>query len=304
MFKITKIMKTKKIIITVISIVFSLSLLSCNKTNETIETTPEQQSDQKDEKAASDAVTVAKEETTTQFIFADVFNQVDKAVKETNGDLNGGSKSNKSGYPNFSITPFDLTSWPKTVTIDFGSQNYLCEDGIQRRGKIIVETSDWYANEDCITTISFDNYFVNNYKVEGLKTITNNGRNNAGNINYTVEVEDAIITSPDGYQNYWSSTRNHEWTAGESTVLNPYDDEYDVTGYANGTNSEGTEYTITIVEKLNYLVGCEHTRSGIIDIDIEGLPTITVDFGDGDCDPDATVTVFGVAYPFVAGGIL
>lgn len=288
--------------ITSIALVFNACTKEEEEKDPFVEENTEQENNQQTGIAES-AVQVAKEDATAQFIFADAFNQVDGAIKDQEESIQSGKKSIKTSYPYATITPFDLTTWPKTLTIDFGPTNLLCDDGVFRRGIITSVVTDWYTNTGAQVTVTFDNYYVNDYHVEGVKVVTNNGRNAENHITYTDDVQNAIITDPNGLVSTWSSTRENEWIAGESTWLNPYDDEYMVTGSAEGVTSGGTDYTITITEELNVLVGCQYIRSGVIDIEanIQWLPLITVDFGNGTCDGSATVSAYGVTYPFIMG---
>lgn len=48
-----------------------------------------------------------------------------------------------------------------------------------------------------------------------------------------------------------------------------------------------------VTNPLNIKIGCPFIRSGIIDIIPNGEDTRTVDFGNGDCDANYSVTVNG-----------
>ena len=132
-------------------------------------------------------------------IFDDVFSQADEATK--NADLQLYETSNKmidtGGCSSLTITPFVIITWPKYITIDFGNANCLCSDLNYRRGKILIELSDRYKNVGATHTITFDDYYINNNHVEGVKTIINNGENTDGNYFFTVNVSNAEITKPD-----------------------------------------------------------------------------------------------------------
>ena len=281
-------MKTKNLIIILISIVITAYLITSCK---------------KDKDELDYSILSAQESSLANNIFDDVFKQVDNALAKTDTELFNTNLSEKSvdtgGCVTITIFPFDTATWPKYITIDFGDTNCLCYDNKNRRGKILVEISDRYRNFGSTYIVTFDNYYVNDYKVEGMKTVVNNGENQAGNLYYSVTVSDAQITKPDGGIIAWNSDRIREWIAGESTLLWIYDDEYLITGSSNGTNSNNEAFTITIITPLNVLVGCPWIRSGIIDIEITNLPTITVDYGDGTCDPNAIAIINGISYPFI-----
>ena len=90
----------------------------------------------------------------------------------------------------------------------------------------------------------------------------------------------------------------NEWIEGEDTQINILDDVYEITGTANGLTSKQKEYTITITKALNVAVNCPWIRSGTIDISADPA-NITVDYGTGECDAEATVTILGQAIPIV-----
>src|SRR5436190_6315722 len=73
----------------------------------------------------------------------------------------------------------DNISNPYRLIIDFGTANCLCYDGKHRRGKILVSYTGLYRDSASSHTITFDNYYVNNYKVDGTQTVINNGHNAA-----------------------------------------------------------------------------------------------------------------------------
>ena len=232
-------------------------------------------------------------------IFADVFNQSGNASKEAEE-----ATSNKSGMgvltncPTITISPFDLT-WPKIITVDFGQTNCLGSDGRNRRGIINIHATERWHTSGSITTITFTDYYIDDHKVEGIEIITNNGRNIDSNLVYTADVQNAKITKPDNSYLLWNSLRQQEWIEGEPTFLNPFDDLYLITGNVTGTSSGGDNYTINTLTPLNVLVGCQWIRAGIIEINIQGVPTITVDYGNGVCDGYCEATVNGVTYPII-----
>ncbi|MBU0765382.1 MAG: hypothetical protein KJ607_11170 [Bacteroidetes bacterium] len=290
-------------LMTVLSLLALISInTGCEKTDEEEQIPVVTTQNNSPANPAQNAVTVAKEDATNDAVFSDVFRQVDDAARSSDESLESGNKSiSTNGCAVVTITPFDLITWPKTITIDFGDVNCLCNDGVYRRGVITAVTTDWYRNDGCVITVTCDDYHVNDFKVEGTKIITNNGRNSDNNLNYTVEVQNGLVTAPDGTSSTWNSLRNHEWINGEDTYLIVTDDEYSITGGANGITSTNTSYTITITDTLNVLIGCPYIRSGMLDINIPNLETIVVDYGDGTCDAQATATCYGYTFPFTAG---
>lgn len=232
-------------------------------------------------------------------IFGDVFSQSNNAVNEAEEQTsNKAGKAHKSNCPTLTISPFDLT-WPKNITVDFGPTNCVGSDGRSRRGIINIHATEAWRMPGAVTTITFDDYYIDNHKVEGTKIITNNGRNIDSNLVYTVDVQNAKVTKPDNTFLTWESLRQHEWIEGEATILNPYDDGYLITGDYAGISSGGENYTIDIISALYIHMSCAWIKAGIIDVNIDGVSTIRVDYGDGSCNPNANVIYEGITYPIV-----
>jgi len=61
---------------------------------------------------------------------------------------------------------------------------------------------------------------------------------------------------------------------------------------STGINYLGEAYTRTLTD-LYTTPGCPFIRSGYIDIEKEDGTLITIDYGNGDCDNEATVTKDG-----------
>ena len=190
----------------------------------------------------------------------------------------------------------DTTGFPRVMTIDFGDTNCLGNDGRYRRGKIIISFTGRYWHPGTIITTTFDDYYVNDNQVEGSKVVTNNGFNDSGNMNWDIAVN-GIITLADGEGTIsWNSQRNREWIEGISTPFNRWDDIYLITGQATGERANGLHWTRHITNPLRVELACRFIVSGTMEITPEGRPVRILDFGDGSCDNEATVTVNGNTY--------
>lgn len=193
-----------------------------------------------------------------------------------------------------------------TVKIDFGTTDCLCTDGRKRRGSVIVEFSGQgsllQAYNDSLSvnkhTITFYQYYVNENHVEGTHFITNNGHNNNGHLNYSIEVLGGKITKPNGGGVVnWQSSRTREWVEGEGTPAFD-DDVYLINGSASGTQANGTSFTETATN-LKIAIGCPYIKSGVLQFTPSGKPVRSIDFGNGTCDPNATVTIAGHAFNII-----
>lgn len=259
-----------------LAIVITLSITSCKKAR------------------LNKATTTAEDNGTAENLYNDVFASVDDASKSSDDVNKTGSVFQLSTDSCATVTvnpPKPDTTFPKTVTIDFGTGTCTSVDGRTRKGKIIATLSGRYRNPGTVITITLDNYYVNNNHIEGTKTITNNGRNSNNNISFTVSVAGGKVTTAEGDVIEFASTRTNEWIEGESTKLYIFDDKYSITGSGSGVNREGRAFTVTITEALIKMIGCKWIVDGKIEVSPDDLDSRILDYGDGTCDDQATLTV-------------
>ena len=190
----------------------------------------------------------------------------------------------------------DTTVFPRVLTIDFGDTNCLGKDGRYRRGRIIVTFTGRYWRPGTIITTTFDEYYVNDNQVEGTKVVTNNGFNETGNMNWDIAVNGMITLANGEGSITWNSQRNREWIEGINTPFNRWDNIYLITGDAHGERANGLHWDRQITNPLRIELACRFIVSGTIEIQPEGKALRVLDFGDGSCDNEATVTVNGNTY--------
>ena len=180
--------------------------------------------------------------------------------------------------------------WPRNWTLDYGIEDCECFFGNMRRGKIHVTLSDWWRNEGSFREITFDDYYFNDNKIEGTKTILNTGENENGHLTFTKKVMDAKVIYPDETEMSWESEKFSELIEGNESFLFA-DDVWAVTGGGSGVNLDNKNFTATITSPLIYKNRCFYPVSGIMEITVEGEAVKTIDYGDGECDYEATLTV-------------
>ena len=276
--------------ITVGVISLSLAMVGCKKektaTNETLDTD----------------TSVVADNSLAEGTFNDIQNISDQAA---NGELkfysqtyNGSFSEVQSFEKNSCATiKHDSLSIPKTLVIDFGTKNCLCQDGKNRRGQINISYSGKYRDIGSVHSISFTNYFVNDNEIKGTKTVTNNGKNTNGHTAFSIVVDGQMIKANNGGTVTWKSSRTREWLVGEDTKKDWTDDEYSITGGSSGTSANGSVYNSTIKTALHRALKCNWFDTGVIEINQIGKVLKTIDFGSGSCDADATVTINGKSYP-------
>jgi hypothetical protein len=196
------------------------------------------------------------------------------------------------------IVTVDTLTAAKTITVNFGATNCLCNDGRNRRGLVILSFTGKYRDSLTVITVTPQNYFVNDNQVSGSKTITNKGHNAAHHLVYEINANMTITKANGGGTISCSSLRQREWIAGESTLAWS-DDMYSITGTANGTTSNSNSFTSIIISPLirNMAIGCrKHFTQGILEHTPSGKAMRTIDYGNGTCDDQATVTINGNTY--------
>jgi hypothetical protein len=193
------------------------------------------------------------------------------------------------------IITIDTTSSTKSVTVDYGSSNCTCNDGKTRRGKIVTTFTGQYIAPGTIITHTPVDYYVNDIKYEGTKTVQNMGLNSNNQPYFNVQI-DGTATLESGEVVDYTSTRVRTWTTGFNTLLNRFDDEYDITGTSEATFSSGEGYTGNTTSPVHIKVGCGFPVSGTLDITPTGKPVRQINYGDGTCDYSFTVTVSGYTF--------
>lgn len=196
--------------------------------------------------------------------------------------------TNSTSCASVTITP--QNSFPKTIVIDFDA-GCTSADGVSRKGKINVVLSDSVHHPGAKAVMTFDNYYVQNFKVEGTITWTNTSTPNG--LSWTRQIENGKVTVPlGGY--YWqhSGTKTVVQTGGANTPLNLLDDVYSITGNHTVINPAGKTRTATITEALIKQTTCHNVSQGKIKLEGPNHYAM-IDYGTGICDNVATVTIDG-----------
>jgi hypothetical protein len=243
---------------------------------------------------------IAEDNSIAEALWEDVSNQVE-----------GSSSLNESDslptWNQCAIIRIDTlgSPFPIIFTADFGEENCLCLDGKYRRGSIIYEATGPYRQSGSLITSSTDDYYVNDYKVEGTRITNNVGVNSEGFHQYEISVTDGKVTTPDNEIISWESQRTRVWMEGSETGYFTIDsinggflgwdgitdDVYQITGNASGTSKEGRNFTAEIRSPLVAAVGCRWITQGILVLKPEELLERVFDYGYGDCDNQAVVTI-------------
>ncbi len=185
----------------------------------------------------------------------------------------------------------DTVSNPKSIIIDFGPVNCLCNDNRNRRGSITVFFNGRYRDAGTVLTHTFADYFVNDHQITGKKTVENKGLNAQGNAYFEIKEEGSVIKPFNEGTIVWNSNRTREWIEGANTPFNIFDDVYSITGTAFGTTANGTDFTMDITSPLIIRIGCRNITSGVLSIKLGQNSEWTLDYGNGTCNNKAVLTI-------------
>lgn len=216
--------------------------------------------------------------------------QASRGTVETNGVHNGVSVTGITSFTcaTYTLTPADVSTFPKTLVVDFGS-GCTSNDGITRKGKITYVLSGKVLMPGTTITATFQNYAVFGYQLEGTYSITNTST--MAGASFTTKVTGGKITFPNTYWYTYSGDKTIKLTAGAATPSDLTDDVYSIEGSNSFASALGNTLEVTITTKLSKSYTCHNIGSGVISFTFNNKINGTLDFGDGTCDNQATISV-------------
>lgn len=215
----------------------------------------------------------------------------DVAASSANG-VNGNLRTTgTTGLGHCATITRDTAGTTYTLTINFGTSDCPCLDGKNRRGSIIVTYNGNYFDSGTVRTITYSNYYVNDNQLTGKKTVTNMGTNPSGQVYYTVVVNDTLNLGTGNGQIVWSGNRTRTWLTGYSTPLDRTDDSYLISGTTSLTRANGNTFNMAITTPLQVAYGCPWIEAGVVAITGPGGITRTLNYGSGNCDAEAQLTI-------------
>jgi hypothetical protein len=182
----------------------------------------------------------------------------------------------------------DTVSNPRRMTIDYGPVNCLCRDGRYRRGVVVIEYTGARGVSGSTASMSFVNYYVNDRGISGNRNLIF-GTSTQGNPLRTTQFN-LSITHPNR-SGTWTrqGLRVREKIAGDSTAT-LMDDVCLLTGNGSGSNPQGLTFNHGILTPLRKEGACRWLVSGSIQFTRNNQTARTLDFGNGLCDNQATIT--------------
>jgi hypothetical protein len=257
-------------------IILSLSIAGCSKKDNSTDNSKDQPT----------AISLTVASSISQTLYDDVFNQINLEAENNNISGRFTTETGTQGCATITVSPADMSTFPKTMTIDYGTG---CTMGtITRKGKLIINLSGRLRNGGTTVSTSFENYFVNEYKLEGTFTITNNTANNV--LSFVTQTTNGKLTYPAGIM-FYTHSGSHTYTqVGGSSTPTYLDDSWSVTGNGITASSANENLSLDIKTPLIKNVACGAIVSGVQDFKFNNVSG-SLNFGEGTCDRQATLTI-------------
>lgn len=272
-----KTMMTSLLRLSVIAVIFSMvTFVSCDTSDEVIENSEPVSSV---DIAASDEVDMAVEE---------VNNIVEQAfIEEESGLAISRGNLGNSFFPPCLTKTVVTTDTSKIVTLDFG-------DGCMVRGHFIagVLTMSYEKDQTLHTrtiSVEFDDFRVDHKLIVGAYSIVRIRHNDNGNpqststINISVTWDNGDFASREG-------VKIREWIEGYGSGIWS-DNVYLITGNWTSVLKNGTVMNAEVTTPLRRELVCRFFVSGELNLQKNDRPTVTLNFGEGDCDNEAILTL-------------
>jgi hypothetical protein len=285
-----KSLSINRVLITAFIFLSVAFLFSCQKENSS--------NNSKDAVSQQDAATYSDESAQADESFDDIADVSMTAADADNTASTG--RLSRDYHPDFAelreaigtcaaitVTPND-TTYPKTITIDFGD-SCVGLDGKLRSGKIIINLTAPLRKPGSVLTVTLDNFYINHIHIEGTKTISNLSENGA--IKFSVQVTGGKVTFPSGRGYSYESSKTKTQVAGMDTKT-CRDDVFEITGSATITFNNGVVVKFEVVDPLIKKVACPWLSDGTLSITINDR-VLKIDYGfphNGDCDNKALLT--------------
>ncbi len=177
----------------------------------------------------------------------------------------------------------------KTITLDYGDGCESPVSGVVRKGIISITYTGTLLNPgNGGLSLSFTNYEVNGVSISGTTSMSAvNGGSFQRTNNLTVGFEGEQVT--------YNSDLTYEWVEGAGD-RETFNEVFNITGTASGTDRKGNSYNVSILQPWRVQTACfvdelYYPVSGTSNITITGKPTFVFDFGNGNCDKLATISV-------------
>jgi hypothetical protein len=191
--------------------------------------------------------------------------------------------------------------FPVTITLDFGGGCY-CGDSHVRKGKIIVKYSDRLLHPNANANIQFEDFSIDSIQIDNSTSYSIANTGTQYTLQFTIDIN-ANLSKSDGNYTEWHSHKVITRTDG-STTNTPLDDVMQIEGTASGKvkkNDLVVAWKAEITDPFIKRFTCRWISQGMIKVNRESLSANSqwvgvLDYGNGNCDNRATLTLNGVTY--------
>ncbi|MBC9931189.1 hypothetical protein [Chitinophaga qingshengii] len=241
---------------------------------------------------------VASHEAQMQGIYGDLFETA--AIAAVSHNVAGNvRKSDYADYaditdcPSIIISSADPGVWPKQLSIDYGD---ACRDnyGVTRSGKVYISFSGFLFATGTRVEITLDGYKYNGIPVAGKNVISGISYNTTTGVQYTSDITDGLVTYADSLIVGYNSKKTVKQTAGAGTAT-PNDNVYSIEGTAAIKYVKGGPAGSADISTQTPLIkkgDCKWISQGQLKVAYNSLTAI-IDYGNGICDANATITING-----------
>lgn len=190
------------------------------------------------------------------------------------------------------------TTWTRILTFD----NCTLQNGNVLDGTITISGNTDFSAPTQTISYTFDNFTHNNILVTGNRTMVRTLQSTAAqaDIHPVANIAfDFTLTFPNGAVYQRVGNRIREMIIGYNTPLIFIDNIYSVTGSWTTTFPSGLR-TSTITTPLRIEANCANIVSGVISV-VGPTFTSSIDYGNGDCDNQAILTINGSSTAITLG---
>ncbi len=262
-------MKRTNLIFAASLLVFATFMASCQKSETT-----------------NPMVEISQDDDQVGELYDDMLKEVDETTLEATPNNSSAQYAMEAGSGTKIVTiTFSGDTTIKTITFtNFVNNNN--ESGHIKNGVIVVKILGGPRADVFKRIILLQNFTVDGILIEGKKEIVKTGQ-----YVYSVTLTGGKTTFTDGTNYTREFTRVRTWAEGYNTAT-VWDDVFTIEGVATGTNRKGNAYTHTITSPLVVKNSCRWIVEGVIELKV-GDKVAVLDYGMGECDNDATITING-----------
>jgi hypothetical protein len=206
------------------------------------------------------------------------------------GGMNDGTMTKTvSDLPDCVTITVVIEAMHREITIDFGTEGCMVRGNLLK-GKIILSYERDPEAQQITIMETLEDFYFNNKNIVGGKTIVKVLSNDNGNPQFT-KTTDITVIWPNGAQASRNGVKVREWVEGFGSGVWS-DNVFEVTGHWTSTFVNGNTHNYEVVIPLRREVICYYFVSGSIDVERTNFSGV-FDYGDGDCDNQATFTFDG-----------